>query len=178
MIHTMSSMGPSADPRSSTVLDPMSAPTWFSPWEPVPHFCPPVADPAVNEKINVCVRYALKSGPAFLAMMKEKHRGDPGFAFLFAGEAYHFYRWSLFCAVHSIPVEQPPPQGWAPSPHMMMTQQPPLGAAPPAMQPPMQPPAMLPPATAMQPTPQLSQLPPELDAGFKQVLEGLSGSKV
>lgn len=154
----------------------MSGPTWFSPWEPPPHFCPAVADPQLNERIDVTVRFAAKSGPGFLDMMKQKHQGDPNFAFLFAGEAYHRYRWCLHCALLNLnPDQQPAPPSHATAqqqagmmPHMPHMHQ--------ATAPPMQP--MQPMQPSVPPPAQPNLLPPDIDSGFKQVLEGLTGSKV
>ena len=157
---------------------------WFSPWEPQPYFCKPVADQSINERIAVTVRYAVQSGPAFLDMMKAKHQSDPTFAWLFAGEAYHYFRWSLFCAVHNLPVDQPPPSAPQAGGHMHHAGPPPM-QHPPPMQPPMQhqqqPPMHMQAPQPLQQQPDQHQavvLPPELQSGFTQVLEALSGSKV
>ena len=160
----------------------MSIPSpWFSPWEPQPHFCHPVADQSINDRISVTVRYAVKSGPAFLDMMKQKHQGDPSFSWMFAGEAYHYFRWSLFCALHNLPVDQPPP-----GPHVGASSSAVMGGVQPMQQQqpaqmggmqPMQQPAQMLPQPAQQSQQQYA-LPPEVESGFKQVLESLSGSKV
>jgi hypothetical protein len=132
---------------------------WFNPWEPVPHFFPPSQDQAVNDRINVTVKHAVKNGPAFLEMMKEKHRADPNFTFLFMGEAYHYFRWVLFSTIYNLPVDQPPPQ--------VSGIQGPSSVSHPVPHTPLHH------ATASHLT-----LPADMETGFKQVLEGLSGSKV
>jgi hypothetical protein len=127
---------------------------------------------------------------------------NPEYAFLTSGGSDHdFFRWALFATGCGIPLDQAPPQGFAPPPAPQQpaaapaVQQPPqymppqqqYYSAPPqqpyagqpypqhpmqyqqphAVQPPQQPPRPAPPPIA-----------PEVAAGFSQVLDNLSGSKV
>jgi len=100
--------------------------------------------------------------------MRDKHRNDPNFAFLFTGEAYAYWRWALYCGLYSIPVDQPPP-GHIPQAH-------PQTAQPPPQQQQQQHWHQPHPGTPY-PSSAAPQLPPEVEAGFTQVLDNLSGSK-
>eukprot|EP00955_Chlamydomonas_euryale_P103894 365530-Chlamydomonas_euryale.AAC.31 len=139
--------------------------TWasFFPWEPPPPFAPPAVDPQTLERIGVTVRWATKAGPGFVSMMQEKHAADPGFAFLFptSGVAHAYWRWSLFAGLHGLPVETPPAAG------NMHPGQPPVSNA----QPQPQPQSLAPAAGGW------AALPAEVESGFRQVLEVLTGSK-
>lgn len=88
---------------------------WFNPWEPPPVFTPAPAEQQAADRIGVTVKYAIKSGPAFLEVMRQKHQGDPNFGFLFSGDTHAYFRWSLYCAVHGLPTEKPLPAGWSPA---------------------------------------------------------------
>lgn len=90
--------------------------------------------------------------------MKERQAQDPNFSFLFPhGSEHAYWQWALYCAIMAMPIPQAPPTA-APVAA-------PLQQAPP-------------PAAAALPPPSSMQLSPEIEAGFAQVLEVLSGSKV
>jgi len=88
------------------------------------------------------------------ATVKERQAQDPNFSFLFPhGPEHAYWQWALYCAIMATPPTQAPA---AAPPHYQQQQQ--------------QVPAPTPPSSM--------QLPPEMEAGFAQVLEALSGSKV
>lgn len=131
---------------------------------------------------------------------------NPEYAFLTPGGTDHdFFRWALFATGCGIPVDTAPPQGFAPPPAPQQQQQPaavPTVQQPPQYMPPQQqfysvPPPQQPyagqpyPQHPMQyqqphavqpqqppPRPAPPPIAPEVAAGFSQVLDNLSGSKV
>lgn len=133
---------------------------------------------------------------------------NPEYVFLSPGGTDHeFFRWALFATGCGLPVEQPPPQGFVPPPPPQQQQAPaPAAAVPPVQQTPQQymppqqqyygsapqqqpyagqpyqhpmqyqqPHAVQP---QQQPRPAPPPIAPEVAAGFSQVLDNLSGSKV
>lgn len=87
------------------------------------------------------------------ATVKDRQAQDPNFSFLFPhGPEHAYWQWALYCAIMAMPAPQAAPAAPAPSP--------------------------LQPHTAPAPAASSMQLSPEIEAGFAQVLEALSGSKV
>lgn len=142
-------------------------PQFFNPWEPPPTFVPAPADAQLLERISLLVKYATQNGPSFVEMMREKQKADPNFGFLFGGDGYHYWRWALYCTLYNIPVNAPPgPAPGHPAPY------PGHQPAYPGAVPGQAPPAAIPGSSITM------QLTPEVESGFAQVLEALSGSKV
>eukprot|EP00198_Chlamydomonas_reinhardtii_P002852 XP_001692188.1 predicted protein [Chlamydomonas reinhardtii] len=90
---------------------PGGPPVFFSPWEPAPAFAVPPSDGELAERIRLLVNYAVKNGPSFIEMMRQKQSGDPKFSFLSGGEGGDFFRWSLYTGVYQLPGDRPLPPG-------------------------------------------------------------------
>ncbi|KAG2488601.1 hypothetical protein HYH03_012920 [Edaphochlamys debaryana] len=91
--------------------------SFFQPWEPMPAFAQQPADASLTERIQLLVNYAMKNGPSFIDMMRQKQAGDPKFGFLGAGEGSDYFRWLLYATAYSLPADLPPPAGTYP-PHV------------------------------------------------------------
>jgi hypothetical protein len=128
----------------------------LGPWEAVPAFAPPPADQQAAERIRLLVKHCIQSGAGFLQTVRERQANDPGFSFLFnSGDpaAISYWKWLLYANCAGITPEQPPygqHQG-----NFSQSQ-------------PLQP----------QTQQQTTQLSPEMEAGFSQVLSSLTGAKV
>lgn len=153
--------------------------SFFNPWEPPPTQAPPPSDPQLAERISLLIKHSVANGPAFLETVKTRQGNDPNFSFLYPhGEHHAYFRWALYCTCIAQPAAQPtqPQQFHAPPPHAAY----PHGAAPPSA-PPTHTPQPQQPAQApapVQPPVSSTALSPEVEAGFQQVLEALTGSKV
>eukprot|EP00271_Cylindrocystis_brebissonii_P016827 TRINITY_DN413_c5_g1_i1.p1 TRINITY_DN413_c5_g1~~TRINITY_DN413_c5_g1_i1.p1 ORF type:complete len:787 (-),score=157.24 TRINITY_DN413_c5_g1_i1:325-2685(-) len=79
--------------------DAPSTHVFFQSWEPPPPITPAPSDPELLKRIDKLVEYAAKNGPQFEALMKEKQKDNPAYAFLLGGEGYDYYRYSLWTAV-------------------------------------------------------------------------------
>lgn len=125
---------------------------FFAPHEPPPTFVAAPADPALKERISLLAKYVAQNGPSFLELVRSKQADNPEYAFLRDPHGYAYFRWVLFCALHSLPPDQPP--------HVQHGAQ--TAAASGVLPPPSQ---------------QAQQLPPDVAAAFQQILDSLTGSK-
>ncbi|CAN8326739.1 unnamed protein product [Cochlearia groenlandica] len=66
---------------------------------PPPPF-PPPADPELQKRIDKLVEYSIKNGPEFEAMMRDRQKDNPDYAFLFGGEGNGYYRYKQFLSMH------------------------------------------------------------------------------
>lgn len=80
---------------------------FFNPWEPPPTPVQPPADNDLQKRIDKLVEYACKNGPQFEALMKDKQKENPLYAFLFGAEGHEYYRYKLWQTLN--PVGNNPP---------------------------------------------------------------------
>ncbi|CAH8328289.1 unnamed protein product [Eruca vesicaria subsp. sativa] len=66
---------------------------------PPPPPPPPPADPELQKRIDKLVEYSVKNGPEFEAMMRDRQKDNPEYAFLFGGEGYDYYRYKQFISM-------------------------------------------------------------------------------
>ncbi|KAI7737907.1 hypothetical protein M8C21_032171, partial [Ambrosia artemisiifolia] len=64
---------------------------------PPPPAAPP-SDPEQQKCIDKLVEYAVKNGPEFEAMIREKQKDNPAYSFLFGGDGHSYYRYKLWLA--------------------------------------------------------------------------------
>ncbi|KAL3617770.1 hypothetical protein CASFOL_038091 [Castilleja foliolosa] len=77
---------------------------------------PPPPDPELQKRIDKLVEYAVKNGPEFEAVVREREKDNPAYNFLFGGEGHNYYRYKLFIATRPMmshfnspfPVMHPP----------------------------------------------------------------------
>jgi hypothetical protein len=81
---------------------------FFNPWEPPPAPVQPPADTDLHKRIDKLVEYACKNGPRFEALMKEKQKENPLYAFLFGAQGHDYYRYKLWQTLNPV-VGNPPP---------------------------------------------------------------------
>uniref|UniRef100_A0A1J3JPF6 Calcium homeostasis endoplasmic reticulum protein n=1 Tax=Noccaea caerulescens TaxID=107243 RepID=A0A1J3JPF6_NOCCA len=67
---------------------------------PPPPPPPPPADPELQKRIDKLVEYSVKNGPEFEAMMRDRQKDNPDYAFLFGGEGHGYYRYKQFLSMH------------------------------------------------------------------------------
>ncbi|XP_031476885.1 uncharacterized protein LOC116248301 [Nymphaea colorata] len=72
----------------------------FNPFEPPPPPCAPPADPELHKRIDKLIEYTAKNGPEFEAMIREKQKDNPDYAFLFGGEGAGYYHHRLWLCTH------------------------------------------------------------------------------
>ncbi|KAL6873745.1 hypothetical protein ACP4OV_013827 [Aristida adscensionis] len=113
----------SPPPHPSSYLHPPPPPFDSAPPPPAP----PPADPELQKRIDKLVEYTAKNGPDFEAMIRDKQRDNPDYAFVFGGDGHAYYRYKLWLSAR--PPYPAPPAG---SMHMM----PPMMRPPPMHQPP------------------------------------------
>ncbi|XP_010548521.1 PREDICTED: calcium homeostasis endoplasmic reticulum protein [Tarenaya hassleriana] len=83
---------------------------------------PPPSEPELQKRIDKLIEYSVKNGPEFEAMIREKQKDNPDYAFLFGGEGHGYYHYKLFLSMHppggpfnppfppsSMPMMHPPP---------------------------------------------------------------------
>lgn len=138
---------------------------FFSPWDPAPPFSSPPGDSKRADVVQKLAQFAAKNGASFVELIKVKQKDNPEYQFLFGDEGSDYYRWSLFCNCHNLPVDQPLPASQSSAPQV---QQPAYAEAQAAPVPDME--------GMLQQT--LATCSPEVKDGFSQVLAALSGSKV
>lgn len=91
---------------------------FFNPWEPPPTPVQPPADNDLQKRIDKLVEYACKNGPQFEALMKDKQKENPLYAFLFGAEGHDYYRYKLWQTLNpgvSNPPPPPPPAAVQPT---------------------------------------------------------------
>ncbi|KAK4428396.1 putative F-actin-capping protein subunit beta [Sesamum alatum] len=102
-------------------VPPHLAPSPFhSPYESAPPPAPPPSDPELQKRIDKLVEYAVKNGPEFEDVVREREQDNPAYGFLFGGEGHNYYRYKLWMATRplmgpfnppfpsSMPVMHPP----------------------------------------------------------------------
>lgn len=88
-------------------------------YESAPLPAAPPADPELQKRIDKLVEYIGKNGPDFEAMIRDKQRDNPDYAFVFGGEGHAYYRYMLWLL--------PRPQVAPPYPSGSMHMMPPMG---------------------------------------------------
>ncbi|KAL1210467.1 hypothetical protein V5N11_006793 [Cardamine amara subsp. amara] len=80
---------------------------------------PPPADPELQKRIDKLVEYSVKNGPEFEAMMRDRQKDNPDYAFLFGGEGHGYYRYKQFLSMHppGRPFDPPFPSSSIPMVH-------------------------------------------------------------
>ena len=81
---------------------------FFNPWEAPPAPVQAPADNDLQKRIDKLVEYACKNGPQFEALMKDKQKENPLYAFLFGAEGHDYYRYKLWQTLNPV-VSNPPP---------------------------------------------------------------------
>lgn len=71
---------------------------FHGPYDAPPPPAPPPSDPEQQKTIDKLVEYAVKNGPEFEAMIREKQKDNPAYSFLFGGEGHSYYRYKLWLA--------------------------------------------------------------------------------
>nr|GMD41618.1 calcium homeostasis endoplasmic reticulum protein-like [Ipomoea batatas] len=80
-------------------MPPHLAPSPFQgPYDSPPPPAPPPSDPELVKRIDKVIEYAVKNGPEFEAMIREKQQDNPGYSFLFGGEGHYYYRYKHWMA--------------------------------------------------------------------------------
>ncbi|XP_055833485.1 uncharacterized protein LOC129902315 isoform X2 [Solanum dulcamara] len=110
-------------------MPPHHAPSPFhNPYDSPPLPAPPPSDPELQKRIDKLVEYAVKVGPEFESMIREKQQDNPAYNFLFGGEGHYYYRYNLWMATRppggpfnapfpsSLPMMHPPNSMMSPSP--------------------------------------------------------------
>ncbi|KAL3655227.1 hypothetical protein CASFOL_001013 [Castilleja foliolosa] len=59
---------------------------------------PPPPDPELQKRIDKLVEYAVKNGPEFEVVVRQREQDNPAYSFLFGGEGHNYYRYKLFTA--------------------------------------------------------------------------------
>ncbi|KAL6549091.1 hypothetical protein OROHE_008936 [Orobanche hederae] len=89
-------------------------------YESAPPPAPPPSDTELQKRIDKLVEYAVKNGPEFEVVVREREQDNPGYSFLFGGEGHNYYRYKLLMATRplmspynspfqsSMPVMHPP----------------------------------------------------------------------
>ncbi|KAG8377318.1 hypothetical protein BUALT_Bualt08G0020800 [Buddleja alternifolia] len=77
-------------------------PPFHSPYESAPPPAPPPGDPELQKRIDKLVEYAVKNGPEFEAVVREREQDNPAYSFLFGGEGHNYYRYMLWMATRSL----------------------------------------------------------------------------
>ncbi|BDA50806.1 probable calcium homeostasis endoplasmic reticulum protein at N-terminal half [Coccomyxa sp. Obi] len=122
---------------------------FFSPHDPPPAFAATPSDDALAQRISKLAQFAARNGPNFVELMRTKQAGNSEYDFLNGGTGSDYWRWTLYCTLYNLPVDQPiVPQSFGTQP------------------------------TSAQQLPALiASLPLEVSSGFSQVLAALTGSK-
>lgn len=76
----------------------LGASPFHGPYDAPPPPAPPPSDPEQQKCIDKLVEYAVKNGPEFEAMIREKQKDNPAYSFLFGGEGHGYYRYKLWFA--------------------------------------------------------------------------------
>ncbi|RWW70164.1 hypothetical protein BHE74_00022168, partial [Ensete ventricosum] len=74
----------------------MPPPAFSHPYESAPPPAAPPSDPELQKRIDKLVEYAVKNGPEFEAMIRDKQHDNPAYSFLFGGEGHNYYRYKLW----------------------------------------------------------------------------------
>ncbi|KAG6434852.1 hypothetical protein SASPL_106496 [Salvia splendens] len=72
------------------------------PYEAPPAPAPAPSDPELQKRIDKLVEYAVKNGPEFEAVVREREQDNPAYGFLFGGEGHNYYRHKLWMATRPL----------------------------------------------------------------------------
>ena len=75
---------------------------FFPPWEPPPEFAEQPADAALEQRIGKLAEFAVKNGPPFVEMIRQKQQNNPEYGFLSNGAGSPYFRWKLYCFIHKL----------------------------------------------------------------------------
>ncbi|KAJ8541739.1 hypothetical protein K7X08_002555 [Anisodus acutangulus] len=101
-------------------MPPHHAPSpFYNPYDSAPPPAPPPSDPELQKRIDKLIEYAVKNGPEFEAMIREKQQDNPAYSFLFRGDGHYYYRYNLWMATRppSGPFNAPFPSSSLPMMH-------------------------------------------------------------
>lgn len=102
--------------------------SFHAPYDSAPPSAPPPSDPELQKRIDKLVEYAVKNGPEFEAVVRDREQDNPAYSFLFGGEGHNYYRHKLYTATRplmnpynspfptSIPLMHPPNPMMSPPP--------------------------------------------------------------
>lgn len=123
--HPYQQTPPSFPPHMPPHLLPSAYP---GPYEAAPPPAPAPSDPELQKRIDKLVEYAVKNGPEFEAVVREREQDNPAYGFLFGGEGHNYYRYKLWMATRplmgpfnpqfpaAMPVLHPPNPMMSPAP--------------------------------------------------------------
>ncbi|KAK9809045.1 hypothetical protein WJX72_008362 [[Myrmecia] bisecta] len=80
---------------------------FFSPWASPPRFTEPPEDSALVQRIQKLAEFAVRNGPSFVQLMKDKQKENAAYAFLFDGEGSSYFQWVLYCTLYNLPTDKP-----------------------------------------------------------------------
>ncbi|KAL3835482.1 hypothetical protein ACJIZ3_010218 [Penstemon smallii] len=84
-------------PSFSPHVPPHLVPSHFhNPYDSAPPPAPPPSDPELQKRIDKLVEYAVKNGPEFESVVREREQDNPAYSFLFGGEGHNYYRYKLW----------------------------------------------------------------------------------
>ena len=72
-------------------------------WGPPPFYVPAPPDGALEQRILKLADFAVRNGPNFVELMKQKQAGNPEYQFLTGGPGSDFWRWVLHCKFYNKP---------------------------------------------------------------------------
>ena len=75
---------------------------FFTQWDPAPPFAPRPTDTALEQRITKLAEFAVKNGPPFVAMIRQKQQGNPEYEFLSSGPGGEYFTWKLYCFSYSL----------------------------------------------------------------------------
>ncbi|XP_076926715.1 SUPPRESSOR-OF-WHITE-APRICOT/SURP RNA-binding domain containing protein 1-like [Bidens hawaiensis] len=99
-------------------------PQFHNPNDAPPPPAAPPSDPDQQKCIDKLVEYAVKNGPEFEAMIREKQKDNPAYSFLFGGDGHGYYRYKLWLATRPPGAMFNQPPFPSPSVNMMHTSNP------------------------------------------------------
>ncbi|XP_075503632.1 SUPPRESSOR-OF-WHITE-APRICOT/SURP RNA-binding domain containing protein 1-like [Primulina tabacum] len=67
-------------------------------YDSAPPPVPPPSDLELQKRIDKLVEYAVKNGPEFESVVREREHDNPAYSFLFGGEGHNYYRHKLWIA--------------------------------------------------------------------------------
>ncbi|EPS58990.1 hypothetical protein M569_15821 [Genlisea aurea] len=83
---------------------------FHAPYESAPTPSPPPSDPELQKRIDKLVEYAVKNGPEFEAVVREREQDNPAYSFLFGGEGHGYYHYKLWISTRPpVPFNSPFP---------------------------------------------------------------------
>lgn len=97
--HPYQQTPPSFPPHVPPHLVPSPYP---GPYEAAPPPAPAPSDPELQKRIDKLVEYAVKNGPEFEAVVREREQDNPAYSFLFGGEGHNYYRYKLWMATRPL----------------------------------------------------------------------------